>query len=103
MYEEFKDLIIEAINFRHRFIPYLYSLLYEAHTKGSPIMSPLLYEFQDDLNCCDIFDTFMLGSSSLLVANVLEKDMKVRRIYLPKGCSWYDWWSTKVYEGGSTI
>ena len=96
MYSEFKGLIAEVINFRYTLIPYFYSLLYEAHKYGYPIMRPLFYEFQNDLNCYDTFDTFMLGKS-LLIANVLEKGVKKRKIYFPKGCNWYDYWSNQRY------
>jgi len=28
---------------------------------------------------------------------------KVRQVYLPKGCNWVDFWSSKTYNGGQTI
>ncbi|MGV7320345.1 hypothetical protein PJH10_29590, partial [Mycobacterium kansasii] len=68
-------------------MPYLYSLLYEASTKGSPIMRPLVYEFQDDPQVAEESFEFMLGAS-LLVANVVDKGQTAKSVYLPAGVDW---------------
>lgn len=31
------------------------------------------------------------------------KKEKVRPVYLPQGCSWFDFWTGKTYQGGQTI
>ena len=102
MYSSFTQYIRDAIRLRYRLIPYFYSLMYEAHRIGSPIMRAMVYEFQDDMSCYEESFDFMVGSS-LLVACVLEKGQTSRRVYLPKGCSWYDWYSRERYEGGQTV
>jgi len=33
----------------------------------------------------------------------LEGTAKTRKVYLPAGCDWYDFWSEKRYKGGQTI
>lgn len=104
MYESQNDFVREAWALRYRLISYMYSLLYEAHETGAPIMRPLFYEFEDDPQCySDRSLTFMLGSS-LLVANVLEKGAKTRKLYLPQGTGWYriDDRMTR-FEGGQWI
>ncbi|WP_461239828.1 glycoside hydrolase family 31 protein [Paucilactobacillus sp. N302-9] len=102
MYPDYTKYIREAIKLRYKLIPYFYSLLFEASTKGSPIMRPLVYEFQDDPKVLEESFEFMLGSS-LLVANILDKGQTVKDIYLPAGASWYDIKTSKYYEGGQTI
>ncbi|MEI6055088.1 MAG: TIM-barrel domain-containing protein [Lentisphaerota bacterium] len=102
MFSEHKKFIIDAIKFRYSLMPYLYSLLYEAHTKGTPILRPLFYEFQKDLNCYNESESFMLGSY-LLVANVLEPGQTVRKVYLPEGSDWYYWTDRKKFKGGQTV
>lgn len=94
--------IREAIKLRYSLIPYFYSLLYEASTVGSPIMRPLVYEFQDDPKVRDESFEFMLGSS-LLVANVVDKGQKKKQIYLPVGAKWIDLNTNRTYDGGQTI
>ena len=40
----------------------------------------------------------------ILVANVIEQGEKIKRVYLPSGCKWYDWNDNfKCYEGGQVI
>lgn len=102
MFPSYTEYIREAIQLRYRLVPYLYSLLFEASTEGSPIMRPLVYEFQNDHNVLENSFDFMMGSS-LLVANILDKGAKTRRVYLPTGATWFDWYTKERYEGGQTI
>lgn len=103
MYAENTDLVRDAFKLRYRLLPYMYSLMYEASTMGTPIIRPLFFEFQDDARCLtDEHFTFMLGSS-LLVANVFDKGAKTRRLYLPAGAAWYDLDTMEKYAGGQEI
>lgn len=102
MYGSCKDVIRDAMNFRYRLIPYLYSLMVRAHEKGLPIMEPMCSAFQNDPACYGEGVDFMLGDS-LLVANVVEKGAKTRRIYLPEGADFYDFETREHYTGGQTI
>ncbi|MFC0213697.1 TIM-barrel domain-containing protein [Paenibacillus chartarius] len=102
MYPAYTPYVRDAIRLRYRLVPYFYSLLREAAEAGSPVMRPLVYEFENDPNVWEESFDFMLGSS-ILVANVLEPGAAVRQVYLPQGCEWIDWWSGKRYAGGQTI
>ncbi|MDU5946516.1 MAG: glycoside hydrolase family 31 protein, partial [Paenibacillus macerans] len=94
--------IREAIKLRYTLVPYLYSLLFEASTEGDPVMRPLVYEFENDKKVSEESFDFMFGSF-ILVANVLERGAKTRKVYLPEGAAWFDWNTKQVYEGGQTI
>ena len=103
MFKNSTDIIRDVINFRYKLTPYFYSLEYEASKSGSPIMRPLVYEFQNDENTFDESFEFTLGRD-ILVANVLEENAKSIEVYLPKGSTWYDYNDNfKKYEGGQTI
>ncbi len=103
MFREYADYIKDAILLRYRMTPYLYSAEYEASRTGAPIMRALVYEFQNDPNVWNESFDFMFGRD-ILVANVLEKGAKTRKVYLPKGCKWYDANDNYAcYEGGQTI
>ena len=78
MYHRVTPTIREAIRFRYRLTPYLYSAEYEASQTGIPIMRALVCEFQEDPNVYDESFTFLFGRD-LLVANVLEKGEKTKR------------------------
>ena len=44
----------------------------------------------------------MFGDS-LLVANVVEKGAATRKVYLPEGETFYDFYTREAYEGGQTL
>ncbi len=102
MYGDCTEYIREAIKFRYRLVPYLYSLMERAHETGLPIMEPVFSVFQQDEATYEEGVDFMLGDS-LLVATVVEKGAQTRSIYLPKGESFYDFYTRTSYEGGQTI
>lgn len=104
MYPEYLPQIRKAWAIRYRLLIYIYSLMYQAHLNGLPVMRPLFMEFPDDPKAItDDNLTFMFGES-LLIANVLEKGQTRRPVYLPAGHTWYDIHDKfKAYEGGQTI
>jgi thiol-disulfide isomerase/thioredoxin len=48
---------------------------------------------------CPVTDPMIYGPNS----HKLEGVPKMRRVYLPKGCDWYDFWSGVRYQGGQEI
>jgi len=108
----FYDAILSHIRLRYRLIPYLYSLAAAAHRRGDTIMRSLLMDFPDDEKVRGISDEYMLGPA-FLVAPVytpmyyrpdsveIQGSVRTRKVYLPKGCGWYDLYSGKYYEGGT--
>ena len=102
MYGDCTDYILEAIGLRYQLSPYLYSLMERAHETGLPIMEPMCSAFQEDVKCYEEGVDFMLGDS-LLVANVVEKGAVSRKVYLPEGETFYDFYTRAAYEGGRTV
>lgn len=97
--------IAAAVRLRYALLPYWYSLNYNAHRHGDPIVRPYCYEFDhvdSSERCWKESHSFMLGQS-LLVANVLTSEALVRNVYLPRTSSmssasgWYDFWTGKRF------
>lgn len=103
-YEENLPYVKEAYALRYRMLPYLYSVMREASKTGMPVMRPLFLEFPQDIECYrDKNLTFMFGPA-ILVANVVEKGAATRKLYLPKGTTWYHMNDHfRAYQGGQTI
>lgn len=103
MYPEVTPLVREAIRFRYRLLPYLYTLFYEAVARREPIIRPTFLDHEHDARCFGETADFMLGRD-LLVASVVEPGAHERRVYLPdNGSGWWDFWSGVWYEGGQEI
>lgn len=102
MHPEVLPLVREALRFRYRLIPYLYSLAVEMARTGHPMIRPLVYHFSDDPRCRVESFEFLLGPG-LLVASVLEPGATTREVYLPAGVGWYDYANGTRFAGGQTI
>ncbi|MCR8559643.1 DUF5110 domain-containing protein [Mucilaginibacter sp. BJC16-A38] len=90
----------KALNLRYQLLPYIYSLGHEAYNTGSPIMRPLVMEFQADTTVANMTDEWLVGKG-LLAAPVLNAGGK-RNVYLP-GDTWYDYYTGDVIKGPKTI
>ncbi len=97
----YEDIIRRYLKLRYELLPFLYTTLEEAHRTGVPLFRPLVLNYQDDANTYNLDDEFMIGSD-LLVAPIVKPDVFKRSVYLPKG-TWYDYWTNRKYEGGTTI
>ena len=94
-----KDIRL-ALDLRYRLIPYYYSLAYEAHDTGVPLMRPLVMEFPQDPNVANMSDQWFMGDG-LMVAPIITESNQ-RSVYLPAG-DWYDFTSHQRLEGNRTI
>ncbi|MEM3851896.1 MAG: alpha-glucosidase MalA [Methanomassiliicoccales archaeon] len=99
--EKYRDMAVRAVKMRYAFLPYLYSLAWEAHRKGHPIVRPLCYDFQEDQNSFRIDDQYMVGPS-LMYAPIIERGQYRREVYLPKG-KWYSWFERQQLDGGKFV
>ena len=66
------------------------------------MLLPLCSVFQEDSKSYDEDEVFLLGDA-LFIANILEKGQQIKKIYLPKGSCFYDFYTRNKYEGGQII
>ncbi|MGL4369914.1 MAG: DUF5110 domain-containing protein [Spirochaetota bacterium] len=66
------------------------------------MIRPMVYEFPEDRICADESYDFMLGSH-LLCATVYEKRARSRKVYLPRGSEWIDFYTGVRYTGEKTV
>jgi alpha-glucosidase (family GH31 glycosyl hydrolase) len=94
---EVEPICKKYLELRYRLLPYNYALMREACDGGPPPMRALWLHYPGDAEAVKLGDEYLWGRD-LLVAPVVEKGAKVRRLYLPEG-TWYDWWTGKTTAG----
>ncbi len=99
--EEIEAIVRQYLQIRYRWLPYLYTLFWEAHKHGTPILRPLLYEFPDDKQTYSLYDQLLLGPY-LMAAPVYQAGCEERQVYLPAG-SWTDYWTDKALMGPTIL
>jgi len=111
------DAIEKFINLRYQFMPYIYSSAWNVTANSGSFMRPLLSDFVSDKKVQDLNDEYLFGKS-VLVAPVLEamyvskedgktvenfNQVKSRKVYLPKGADWFDFWTGEKLQGGQNV
>ncbi|MDE6655065.1 MAG: DUF5110 domain-containing protein, partial [Muribaculaceae bacterium] len=95
------DAILKMINLRYSLVPYIYSLAGKQSMSGYTMARPLAFDFSGDEEVLDLKDQYMFGD--IMVCPVTDPKVESRRVYLPNGTSWHDYWSDDVTEGGRWI
>lgn len=100
--KETEEINKKYIKLRYQLMPYIYDTMYKTSKTGAPMIRPLLFNYQNDVNTYEINDEFLCGDN-ILVAPVVEQGAKARLVYLPEGNSWVDYWTKEEYKGGQYI
>lgn len=96
------EICKKYLKIREEMMPYITTLMEEAHKKGTPVMRPMFYDFPDDKLCWENESQYMFGPN-ILVAPIMEKGQTEREVYLPVGSNWTNAWTKEKMEGGQTI
>ncbi|MGA9405879.1 MAG: TIM-barrel domain-containing protein [Bacteroidota bacterium] len=106
-----KAVLLKYDNLRYRLMPYIYSLSWKVTDEAYTILRALAFDFRMDTAIEGIHDQYMFGPAFLV--NPVTKQMysssgntsseKTRRVYLPKGTDWFDFWTGNRLAGGQTI
>ncbi len=97
-----EPILEKYLRLRYELMPYIYSLGYHTWQTGAPFLRALPLDFPQDPNVTDLRDEYMLGPA-FLVAPVTEQGATSRKVYLPAGADWYNYWTNERLKGGQTI
>jgi len=99
--KETQDILRKFIKLRYQLLPYNYTLAYQNSITGMPLMRPLFFEDEGDLNLIDNAKSYFWGNA-FLVTPVVEAGAKSVAVNLPQGV-WFDYFTGKKYLGGKTV
>ena len=97
-----EPILEKYLRLRYELMPYIYSLGYQTWLTGAPFMRALPLDFPNDPKVADLRDEYMFGPA-FLVAPVTEQGATSRKVYLPAGADWYNYWTNERVKGGQTI
>ncbi len=100
--KEAEPILEKYLRLRYQLMPYIYSAAYGSYQTGAPFMRALFMDFPNDPAVTNIPDEYMFGPA-FLVAPVVDQGATSRKVYLPAGSDWYDYWTNKRIKGGQTI
>lgn len=110
----FYDSIKAAIELRYSLLPYIYSSAADVYFNDGTILRMLAFDYRNDSIACEIKDQFLFGKS-IMVCPVtepmyyginsvkIEKSDHTRKVYLPDGNDWFDFYTKEKYSGGQWI
>ncbi len=97
-----EPILEKYVRLRYRLMPYIYSLGWFTHETGAPYMRALFMDFPNDAKVAEIGDEYMFGPA-FLVAPVTAQGETSKKVYLPAGADWYDYWTHRKYTGGQSV
>ncbi|MCR8559539.1 glycoside hydrolase family 31 protein [Mucilaginibacter sp. BJC16-A38] len=106
-----KGILLNYDKLRYRLLPYVYSLSARVTNDNYTIMRALAFDFRDDKNVYAIPDQYMFGpaflvnpvTSQLYTGKDASAETKTRKVYLPKGSKWYNFWTGESLDGGQSV
>jgi alpha-D-xyloside xylohydrolase len=97
-----EPILEKYLKLRYELMPYIYSLSYQNYKTGAPSMRALFMDFPNDTEVTDLLDEYMFGPA-FLVAPITDQGATSRKVYLPEGSDWYNYWTNERLKGGQTI
>jgi alpha-D-xyloside xylohydrolase len=100
--EATQRILINYDRLRYHLLPYIYSVAWRVANEGYTVLRPLVMDFRTDARVHDIADQFLFGPA-LLANPVTTAGAITRRVYLPAGTRWTDFWTGESHAGGQSI
>ncbi|ERF71233.1 hypothetical protein EPUS_08151 [Endocarpon pusillum Z07020] len=104
---EFEEIMKKFLRFRHRMIPYLYSMNVRAATEDEPLVQPLYWQYPRAQDAQHNKNQYFFGSE-LMVAPItkprhLQTGLGTVKAWLPPNGRYVDIFTGTVYDGGRIL
>ena len=96
----------EALRFRHRLLPYIYTMNYRTHTECRAICEPMYYAYPEDENAYNCKNEFFFGTELIVAPITRPTSPKTRmasvKVWLPEG-RYTDIFTGRIYSGNKFV
>lgn len=103
---ECREIMTECLQFRHRMIPYLYTMSVRATTEGRSLVEPMYYDHPTDAYAYRNKNQYLFGSEMIVcpitTPKVFATNMGKVECWLPPG-RYVDIFTGSVYDGDRVI
>ncbi len=91
----------KAVELRYQLLPYNYTLAFENSVTGKPFMRPLFFEEPTNENLLNEKESYLWGND-FLIKPITKAGVTSTEVYFPKSSNWFDFYSNKKYNAGTT-
>jgi alpha-glucosidase len=98
---EWEVICKKFIELRYKLLPYIYSVFWQQHRYGLPILRPIAFLEQQIYKNLLREEEFAFGDN-ILVSPVINPGEKSKVVYLPEG-NWYYYFNNEVFQGGKEV
>lgn len=97
---------VEALRFRHRMLPYIYTMNYRTHNDGRALCEPMYYHYPKNEEAYNCPNEYFFGSELIVAPITTPKDKHTNlagvEVWLPEG-RYTDIFTGRIYKGGRKI
>lgn len=102
----YKDIVTKAkakkqVELRYQLLPYNYTIAFENNQKGTPLMRPLFFDEPENEKLLNSSESYFWGNN-FLVKPITKPGIIATTLYFPKNNNWFDFYSDKKYNAGTT-
>jgi hypothetical protein len=96
-------LMQKNVQFRYELMPYLYTLMYNDTINGTPMDTPVAFNYYTDNNTLSQNEYDFLCGDFLLAAPIYTAGATTRTVYLPASVNWFYYPTGVMYSGGQSV
>ncbi len=93
----------DAMQLRHAFIPYIYTMSWRNHQESMPLVAPMYYRYPEREEAYSCPNQYLFGSELLVAPHTRPADPDTRlsrqAVWLPEG-DWFGFFDGRRYAGG---
>lgn len=96
----------EWLNFRHKLIPYIFSMNHRCHSDGIALCEPMYYSYPNDKNAYNVPNQYMFGSELMVCPITSPQNKEVGmgsvKVWIPDG-EYTDIFTLQKYSGSQML